>query len=1230
MRGKGGDLKSAAAGEETPRVAPLRVLVADDNEIHRRLLSTALAGEGHETIEAVDGVDALEKLRSGGFDAVISDVLMPRMDGFRLGYEVRRNTELENTRIIIYSRTYASLADERMALKAGADRFVRSPLGTEAILRALRDATHAPRPRKEAVPPAAELAACKEYSEVLVGKLESANLKLEASRNRLARANEKIRENGEQVRLLLDSTAEGIYGLDLEGNFTFCNAAGLAMLGYSSARELLGRNAHTLVRHTRADGESYPMDESGVFRAIRENRGSHAEDEILWRADGTSFSTESWSYPVRKDGTLVGAVVTFLDIAERKRAQEALKTSEQLRRKNEEIANAELEAARQRLAAAYDSLQESEKAYRELVDLAPTGIVRTTPAGKVLAANEAFAGMLGFGSSEELLGVDVGRDLYFDPAERAAVVERWARPGPAAAIEFRLKRRDGTPFWAQGYGRAVRDSSGNILRYEVFVQDIDLRKKAEESVQKLLHAVEQTENVVLMTDPDGAITYVNPAFERVYGYTREETLGKTPRILKGGGHDRAYYERFWQRLLAGESVREEFVNRRRDGQLVPVESSVSPVLDSRGSPIGFISLQHDLTERKRSEERVRISEEKYRLLFDSNPLPMWVYDNETLAFLAVNQAACRYYGYSLDEFLSMTIKDIRPPEDISALLRRIERKGSGFRRSGIRRYRKKDGTLVHAEVTSAPFGFDGRSAKLVLANDVTDRLRAEEGMRKSEERFRKLFESNTIGISVADLSGQILESNDAYLGMIGYTREELLSGVVRWDGMTPAEYREKDQIAIEQLQRTGVAQPYEKALIRKDGTHVPLLIGIAMLEASERSIIAFTVDLSSRRKLEEQFRQAQKMEAVGQLAGGVAHDFNNLLTAILGYSDLLGGRLAPGSIESEELDEIRKAGERATSLTRQLLAFSRQQVLERKVLDLNDLIADIEKMLRRLIGEDVKLTTVLDPVLRRVFADAGQVEQVIMNLAVNARDAMPRGGRLTIETANVDLDEVYARQHVTVRPGSYVMIAVSDTGIGMNGETLAHVFEPFFTTKGLGKGTGLGLATVYGIVKQSGGYIWAYSEVGKGTTFKVYLPRVEGEVEAEPIMAPDPALLTGSETVLLVEDEESVRVLCRSILEGYGYTVLEAATARDGLEIARQYSPPIHMLLTDVVMPEMGGPDLASRLEALRPGVRVLYMSGYTDDAIFRHGLLEKGPVFLQKPFTPEALARKVREALGG
>jgi len=502
------------------------------------------------------------------------------------------------------------------------------------------------------------------------------------------------------------------------------------------------------------------------------------------------------------------------------------------------------------------------------------------------------------------------------------------------------------------------------------------------------------------------------------------------------------------------------------------------------------------------------------------------------------------------------------------------------------------------------------------------------------DRFRRLsalVEHSPLGILVLDPDHRVQIANPAFISLFGYSPEDL-QGRNPDDLIAPggdvlraeAAGLTRDSLAGHQIHIVTVRRRKDGALVEVEIYGVPLLENGRLI-----GVYAIYQDLTERRRLEEQLFKAQKMEAIGQLAGGVAHDFNNLLTAILGYADLLAAKLDPESLEFEELDEIRKAGERAASLTRQLLAFSRQQVLERKVLDLNYLITDVERMLRRLIGEDVRLFAVLDPALRRVRADAGQLEQVIMNLAVNARDAMPRGGRLTIETANVELDEAYARLHATVLPGSYVMIAVSDTGVGMNSETLARIFEPFFTTKGQGKGTGLGLATVYGIVKQSGGYVWVYSEVGKGTIFKIYLPRVEEAAETEPVPAAAPAL-RGSETVLLVEDDQSVRTLARSILESYGYTVLEAASGKEGLEVARQYTRPIDLVLTDVVMPEMSGSDMASRLETLRPGVRVLYMSGYTDDAVFRHGLLERGRVFLQKPFTPGALAHKVREALGG
>jgi nitrogen-specific signal transduction histidine kinase len=383
------------------------------------------------------------------------------------------------------------------------------------------------------------------------------------------------------------------------------------------------------------------------------------------------------------------------------------------------------------------------------------------------------------------------------------------------------------------------------------------------------------------------------------------------------------------------------------------------------------------------------------------------------------------------------------------------------------------------------------------------------------------------------------------------------------------------------------------------------------------------------RRSEQQFRQSQKMEAIGRLAGGIAHDFNNLLTGITGYSELLLNSLKPEDPMRGNLEEIRKAAARAASLTHQLLAFSRQQVLRPVILDLNALLANLHKMLRRLIGEDIELVTLLGPGLGRVKADRGQMEQVIMNLVVNARDAMPEGGRLILETANEELDEAYARTHPPTEPGSYVMLAISDTGCGMGPDTLARIFEPFFTTKEQGKGTGLGLSTVYGIIKQSDGYIWAYSEPGQGTTFKVYLPQVQGEVSVEAETVPAPVELPlGSETVLLVEDEDSVRNLVRTILRKNGYTVLEARHGAEALRVAIQHTGPIHLMLTDVVMPLMSGRQLAERLAPLRPDMKVMYMSGYTDQAIVHHGVLEPGTIFLQKPFTPNSLACKVREVL--
>jgi two-component system cell cycle sensor histidine kinase/response regulator CckA len=505
---------------------------------------------------------------------------------------------------------------------------------------------------------------------------------------------------------------------------------------------------------------------------------------------------------------------------------------------------------------------------------------------------------------------------------------------------------------------------------------------------------------------------------------------------------------------------------------------------------------------ERQTAELRGSAEQYRLLFEGNPSPMWVFDPETLAFLAVNDAAVRDYGYSREEFLAMTIRDIRPEEDVPELEARVRATGE-HRRSGGWRHRTKDGTVLEVEIASSPIAFAGRPGRLVLVTDVTE-----------------------------------------------------------------------------------------------------------------------------RKGLEAQLSHSQRLEAMGRLAGGVAHDFNNLLTAIGGYAEFLREGLADSALE-RDVEEIRRAVERAAALTRQLVTFGSKQPVRPSVLDLNDVVAATEDMLRRLIGEDVELVTRLDAGIALVKADPGQLEQVIVNLAVNARDAMPGGGKLTIETASVVLGDEYARTHAEARAGPHVMLAVSDTGHGMDRDVVDRIFEPFFTTKEEGKGSGLGLATVYGIVRQSGGNVWVYSEPGRGTTFKIYLPEAGAEAVDEPasVEAHAPAR-RGSETILLVEDDDGVREVARTVLGRHGYTLLEAASAGEARRASSEHEGAIDLLLTDVVVPSEDGGSLAERLAAERPGLRVLFMSGYAGEAVAHHGFVEFEAPFIEKPFTPEALARKVGEVL--
>jgi two-component system, cell cycle sensor histidine kinase and response regulator CckA len=503
----------------------------------------------------------------------------------------------------------------------------------------------------------------------------------------------------------------------------------------------------------------------------------------------------------------------------------------------------------------------------------------------------------------------------------------------------------------------------------------------------------------------------------------------------------------------------------------------------------------------------------------------------------------------------------------------------------------------------------------------------------AENTVRMLIETLPMGLIITDEKGWITGLNESSLQMFGYSRQELLGQTI--EILLPERFRNSHA-----RQRGGYAKaPHtrpmgvgmELSARRKDGTEFPVEVSLGPLATKDGMLVSSTiVDITERKKIEQQLRLAERMEAIGQFAGGIAHDFNNLLAVIMGSADIVLDALPPGHSLATKVEMIRNAGSSAADFVRQLLAFSRQQMVQPLVLDVKKIVERTQAMLQRLISEDIEFRVFVEDSVGSIKADPGQIEQVLLNLAVNARDAMPKGGRLTIQARNVELDETDKEKHDPVVPGRYVLLAVEDTGCGMDLKTQARIFDPFFTTKELGKGTGLGLATVYGIVKQTGGYIWVYSEVSQGTVFRVYLPRTDQAVQPAEREKPEMRELRGSETILLAEDSESLREMAREYLESIGYTVLAAVSGERALQWAKEFAGPIHLLLTDVVMPEMSGPELANQLASLRPGVKIIFTSGYTDDAIARQGILDPTVAFIQKPYRPKALARKIRQVLDG
>jgi two-component system cell cycle sensor histidine kinase/response regulator CckA len=633
-------------------------------------------------------------------------------------------------------------------------------------------------------------------------------------------------------------------------------------------------------------------------------------------------------------------------------------------------------------------------------------------------------------------------------------------------------------------------------------------------------------------------------------------------------------------------------------------------------------LKLEQSERIRVAAALKESDERLGALYEYNPV-MYCTIDEVGTILSINSFGAEQLGYTPEELAGRLIRDFCHPEDRETVKQKLSSCISSpaeVARWDMRKVHRSGETLWMRESAHAVSGKNGRPLIYLVCEDITAR-------KLSEEAFNSLIFNAPIGIFIVQKSRFRL-LNPGMQAITGYTQDDMLGE----DSLTfvVPEHKETVRSNAIRMLKGRRSLPFEFKIVLKDGNTKWLMQTVTPTYfKGESAVLGYFIDITERKQLESQLFQAQQMEAVGRLAGGIAHDFNNLLTAIIGYADILRLRLGEEHPCGREVEQIKKAGSSAASLTAQLLAFSRKQVLQVKVLDMNLVVVDIERILCRLIGEDIDLLSIPAQSLWPVMADPAQIGQVLMNLAINARDAMPQGGKLTIETANVLLDEGYALRHAGVQPGEYVMLAVSDTGSGMDEVTMARIFEPFFTTKEKGRGTGLGLATVFGIVKQSGGHIWVYSEPGRGATFKVYLPRAA--VHDNPVgmdSEPTGTVQGGSETVLLVEDDDLVRALAGQGLSMSGYSVLDARNGEEALQICQEEGDQIRLVITDVVLPGISGCELAGRIQSVSPGVKVLYVSGYTDNAIVHHGVLDSGKSFLQKPFTPEALARKVREVL--
>ncbi len=798
---------------------------------------------------------------------------------------------------------------------------------------------------------------------------------------------------------------------------------------------------------------------------------------------------------------------------------------------------------------------------------------------------------------------------------------------------------------------AARNNIQSIAEYSpekrvVFgvIHDITERKRAEEELRESEELyrtlVSLSPDPISMVDLNGVLTFTSPKAMQMFGqWSYDEILGRSLLSWVAPEDQEKASANIRRLLTEGTLTATEYTLIKKDGTRFIGEVNAAVIHSADGSAMSMIFITRDVTERKRVQDELFNSRQMLRSVLDNIPQRVFWKDRNSV-YLGCNKPFVLDCGYNDPaELVGKTSYDTSSAANADLYCaddREVMESGMAklnYEEAQIR----PDGSQAWLITSKVPmFDQDGQVIGVLgTYSDITERKLAEDALRKSEERFSNFFRSTPVGTSITRLSDDVIvDANDAFLGLLGYTREEII-GHKPWELGTWANPGDRAKV-LKILQEQGRIRNFETQLVRKSGEIRDALISAEVIDiAGEKYMLSLAHDITERKrveeerkKLEEQLFQAQKMESVGRLAGGVAHDFNNMLSVIIGRAEMALQEDVSNDKLQHNIREILKAGLRSADLTRQLLAFARKQTAIPKIMDLNETISGILKMLRRLIGEDIDLLWAPGLDLWKVKIDPSQVDQILANLTVNARDAISGVGAVTIRAENVVIDGSNSAETPEFIPGDYVLLTVSDTGAGMSKEVCENIFEPFFTTKEVGKGTGLGLSTVYGIVKQNDGFIHVASEPGKGTTFKIYLPRIEAETALVPSEEEAGECPTGTETILLVEDDEAILDLGKMILDNLGYTVLAARTPVDAINLVEEHPEDIHLLITDVVMPEMHGRELAEKLSAIRPDLKCLYMSGYTSDVIAHRGILDEGLNFIQKPFGRDDLAARVRQVL--